>query len=80
MTNENGKSISSELSYRNAMALAENLADLREKYDLRIIALENDVATLRKLIDQQTKVIGMALQNTMGNGSTVPDPHPEDKR
>ena len=80
MTSENGKSTSSELSYRNAMALAENLADLRDKYDLRITALENDVATLRHLIDAQTKVIGMALQNVMGSGSTVVDPHPEDVR
>jgi len=64
----------------NAMALAANLEDLRLSYDKRIEALENDISTLRNLIAKQSQVIGQALQHVMGAGSTVLDPHPEDKR
>ena len=55
----------------NAQALAENLAELRTHYEQRLTALENDVASMRILIQNQSQVIGQALQAVMGSGSTV---------
>lgn len=55
----------------NAMALAANLADLRQVYDARLQALENEVAAMRALVQNQSQVIGDALQRVMGSGSTV---------
>ena len=68
------------ISEMNAKALAASLAELREHYEARLTALENSVQTMRDLIQQQTQVIGVALQQVRGSGSTVPDPHPEDRR
>jgi len=59
------------ISELNAMALAANLAELRTHYDERLLALENDVATMRDLIQKQTQVIGDTIQRVMGSGSTV---------
>lgn len=54
----------------NAAALAANLAELRTHYDERLTALENEAATLRKLLARQNQVIGDALQRVYGSGST----------
>jgi hypothetical protein len=54
----------------NAQALADNLAELRTHYDERLRALENEVASLRILVQNQSRVIGEALQRVMGTGST----------
>jgi hypothetical protein len=55
----------------NAHALAEAIDDLRNSYEDRLTALENDIATMRGLIDSQSQVIGQTLQSVMGHGSTV---------
>jgi hypothetical protein len=57
----------------NAQALAMNLAELRTHYDERITALENEIAAMRTLVQNQSRVIGEALQRTMGAGSTERD-------
>lgn len=58
------------ISEMNAQALADNLAELRGHYDVRLLALENEVASLRVLVGHQSRVIGEALQRVMGTGST----------
>lgn len=58
------------ISEMNAAALAENLAELRLHYDSRITALENDVASLRALVQKQSQVLGETLARLMGSGST----------
>lgn len=75
--NENG-----ELSYNdklkltarvdelNALALAENLAELRQHYDQRIEFLENEVRKLNEIVQGQTQVIGTAIGQLWGSGST----------
>ena len=55
----------------NALALAANLAELREHYEARLTALENNVSSLSALVQAQSQVIGEALQQVMGRGSTV---------
>lgn len=55
----------------NALALADNLADLRLGVDLRFSALENEITTLKQLVQRQSQVLGDALQALMGSGSTV---------
>jgi hypothetical protein len=80
MSEKDKKALNLRIDEMNAMALAENLADLRQVYDLKFTALENDIATLRHLVASQSQIIGQALQNTMGAGSTVADPNPEDVR
>lgn len=55
----------------NAMALAQNLADLRVTYDQRLTALENKVASLESLLQSQARVLGEALAMAYGKGSTV---------
>jgi hypothetical protein len=64
-----GKVLISEM---NAQALADNLAELRGHYDERIDALENSVASLRILVNNQSRVIGEAMARMMGPGSTEP--------
>lgn len=56
---------------RNALALADNLADLRLGVDVRFTALENEIVTLKQLVQRQSQVLGDALQALMGRGSTV---------
>ena len=63
--------VDDKISVMNAMAIADNLAELREHYETRLTALENEVATQRILINKQSQLIGQALQNVMGHGSTV---------
>lgn len=70
MTGSNGKEVISEM---NALALAENLAELRTHYEERITALENNVASLRILVQNQSRVIGEAMTRLMGSGSTEGD-------
>jgi len=65
--------VDDKISEMNALALAENLTELREHYEVRLTALENDVASMRILIQKQSQVIGQALQNVMGHGSTEQD-------
>ena len=55
----------------NAMALAQNLADLRSQLEFRFAALENKVQTLENLLSEQNRVLGEALQMAYGRGSTV---------
>ena len=66
-------SIGELLSSRNAQALADNIADMRRTYGRDIAALQNDVAALRQLVNDQSRVIGQALQHVMGSGSTEVD-------
>jgi len=54
----------------NAAALAQNLNELRTHYDMRLIALENEIASMRILVQNQSRIIGEALQRVMGSGST----------
>ena len=62
-----------EISTRNAEAIAENLTELRHHYEKRLTALENTVATLSTLVQNQSRVIGEALQRLMGSGPTERD-------
>jgi hypothetical protein len=64
----------------NDIALAAAIDDLRDSNEARLVALENNVETLRGLVQSQTQVIGEALGRLMGRGSTVADPTPEDLR
>jgi hypothetical protein len=64
----------------NALALAANIADHRATTDTRFTALENQVASLSTLVQNQSRVIGEFIQRVAGSGSTEPDPHPEDTR
>lgn len=54
----------------NAIALADNLADLRLHFEERLGILENKVQTLEGLVQNQSQVIGEALGRLMGSGST----------
>ena len=54
----------------NAAALAQNLNELRTHYDLRLSAVENELVSMRILVQNQSRVIGEALQRIMGTGST----------
>lgn len=80
MNEADKKALHARIDERNAVALAENLTDLRIEYDRRITAMENDIASLKHLVQSQSRVIGETLQAVMGRGSTVADPHPEDER
>jgi len=71
MDKESKEELQERIDEMNAMALAENLAELRTHYEQRLTALENDVASMRTLIQNQSQVIGQALQAVMGSGSTV---------
>lgn len=64
----------------NAQALSDRMDHLEEEWSRRFTAMENELAAMRKLVDNQSRVIGEAMQAAMGSGSTVPDPHPEDER
>lgn len=55
----------------NALALAENLGELRQLYDAKFEALENEIKLLKELVQQQTQTIGMAIGQLWGSGSTV---------
>jgi len=57
----------------NLQGVTDTMADLREQYEIRLIALENEVASLRNIVQAQTQVIGDALQRIMGSGSTERD-------
>ena len=65
-----GKNGAELISEKNAQALADNLSELREHYEERITALENNVASLRTLVQNQSRVIGEAMARLMGSGST----------
>jgi len=65
-----GKNGAELISEKNAQALADNLAELRDHYEERITALENNVASLRTLVQNQSRVIGEAMARLMGSGST----------
>jgi len=65
-----GKNGAELISEKNAQALADNLAELRGHYEERITALENNVASLRTLVQNQSRVIGEAMARLMGSGST----------
>jgi len=61
------------INVRNINALADNVIDLREKFD----ALERKqadselrIATLSDLVQKQTAFIGGAMARFMGSGST----------
>jgi len=55
----------------NAAGVLATFDDFRSKADIRFIALENEVVTLRSLVQSQSQVIGEALQRLYGSGSTV---------
>ena len=67
MAGNNGAELISE---KNAQALADNLSELRGHYEVRITALEMQVASLRTLVQNQSRVIGEAMAKVMGSGST----------
>jgi len=54
----------------NSLALAENLADLRQTYDARFQALENEIRRLNELVQAQTQMIGVAVGQIWGGGPT----------
>ena len=64
----------------NALALAEAIGVFVQETDVRLAAMENRLAAMETLVQNQSQVIGQTLQTAWGNGSTVPDPHPEDTR
>ena len=68
------ESSSTRVDVMNAQALAANLADLRLRYEARFVALENKLAAVETLMQNQERVLGEALQMAYGRGSTVPDP------
>jgi hypothetical protein len=61
------------ISEMNAQALADNLAELRIRYDDRLLAIERELATTRSLVQRQSQVIGEALARLYGSGPTEPD-------
>ncbi len=68
------------IEVRNAQAVMDAFNDYRARTDKRLQALENEILTLKDMVQKQTRAIGLALQQTHGSGSTVPDPNPNDKR
>jgi phage host-nuclease inhibitor protein Gam len=65
-----GSRTNGEVNELNTKAVADNLAELREHYELRLTALENEVASMRVLVQNQSRVIGEAMARMMGSGST----------
>lgn len=65
-----GKNGAELISEKNAQALADNLSELRDHYEVRLTALEMQVASLRALVQNQSRVIGEAMARLMGSGST----------
>jgi len=65
-----GKNGAELISEKNAQALADNLAELRDHYEVRLTALEMQVSSLRTLVQNQSRVIGEAMARMMGSGST----------
>lgn len=65
-----GSRTNGEVNELNAKAVADNLAELREHYEQRLTALENEVASMRVLVQNQSRVIGEAMARMMGSGST----------
>lgn len=55
----------------NAMALAQNLAQLRDHYEARLTAIENKLASIEQLMVSQQRVLNEALVMAYGKGSTV---------
>jgi hypothetical protein len=55
----------------NAAAIAETVHIFMEQVETRLQALENEVATQRGLVNNQSRVIGEAMAAMMGKGSTV---------
>jgi hypothetical protein len=65
-----GKNGAELISEKNAQALADNLSELRDHYEVRLTALEMQVSSLRTLVQNQSRVIGEAMAKMMGSGST----------
>jgi hypothetical protein len=65
-----GKNGAELISEKNAQALADNLSELRDHYEVRLTALEMQVSSLRTLVQNQSRVIGEAMARLMGSGST----------
>ena len=55
----------------NALALADNLNELRTHYDLRLEALESEIRKLNDLVQEQSRIIGTAIGQLWGSGPTV---------
>lgn len=55
---------------KNALALAETMHAFHEESDARFRALENEVKTLKELVQKQSQTIGIAIQRLWGTGST----------
>lgn len=77
MSDQNGESeynkrlmANARVDELNALALAENLAELRTHYDQRLEALENEIETLKGIVQSQTQVIGQAIGQVWGSGRT----------
>jgi len=54
----------------NAAAIVANLTELREQYEARLNGLENEVASLKTLVENQSRVLGQTIARMMGSGST----------
>lgn len=56
----------------NALALAENLADLRQEVDARLTAMANEIETMKQIVAGMHQTIGNTIAQVWGHGSTVP--------
>jgi len=55
----------------NALALAETLAELRQIYDAKFEALENEIITLKGIVQGMQQTIGNTIAQQWGHGSTI---------
>jgi hypothetical protein len=58
----------------NAAAVVQTIMHMREEFDARLNVLSNQVEMLQTLVQNQSQVLGDALQRLAGSGSTEPDP------
>jgi hypothetical protein len=70
----NGKSADrASIDEQNAIAVLETLKHWQEVNDKRFASMENEIATLKDLVQKQTQTLGTVFQQMMGTGSTVRD-------
>lgn len=55
----------------NALALGQAMELLSTQTNARLVTLENEVLTLKGLVQKQNAVLGNVFQQMMGSGSTV---------
>ena len=73
MSSQNGENKPHPIDIRNAQAVAANLAAFQTQVEGRLQFLENEVATMKNLLNGVMQTVAVALHEVRGTGATVED-------